>query len=168
MKATEAAKLTVRQIDNLLDRIMHQIRQAALDGESKTVFYLYPEYSRKDYSPLIDKLKEDGYSVKFEHISDPRDGDYSQLTISWKSHIMDKALASLQMDVEKDVETFDEIIDDLYKMADKHASLVDRDSELGRKYRLQSTIERNIAHRIEKTWKWMQDNNMIKKNRRKK
>lgn len=160
MKASEAAKLTVRQIDHLLDRIMHQIRQAAIDGESKTVFYLYPEYSRRDYSPLINKLKEDGYSVKFEHIPDPRDGDYSQLTISWKSHIMNKDLAELQMDVERSVETFDEIIDDLYKMADKHASLCGRggnDSELGRKYRLQSTMERNIAHRIEKTWNAMKE-----------
>ena len=166
MRATKAAQLTLRQLDTIYNSVMKQVRQAAIDGMFKTVYYLMPEYGRKYYLPLIDKLKEDGYKVRFKHVPDPRDEDYSQITVSWKENIMDERLAKVQKELLDDsVETFEEMIDDLYKMAEKHASLVGRDgnnSELGRKYKLQSTIERNIAQRIEKTWNWVKKNKMIK------
>ena len=153
MKATEAAKLTLHQHDRLYDKVMHQIRQDAIDGKSSTVYYLYPEYSRKDYLPLINRLKEAGYNVKFQHIDDPRDGDYSQIKVSWKTHIMDASLAKVQKELEDSVETFDEMIDSLYKYAEKCYSLGKRNNEhLAIKYNTTAECARNIARRIEKTW----------------
>ena len=98
-EAKDVAKLTVRQIMHLMDDVMHRIRQDAIDGKTSTIYYLYPEYSEKDYSPLISKLEEDGYKVKFKTIYDQRDGDYCQLTISWKSHVMNEKLSKVQKKV---------------------------------------------------------------------
>lgn len=85
MSADEAYSLATRQIKGLMKKVMHQIRQDALDGKTNTVYYIHQVQGGKEYSPLIDELKKLGYNVKCETIYDQRDGNYCQLTVSWKN-----------------------------------------------------------------------------------
>ena len=155
MKASEVAKLSLRKLDGLYDKVMHQIRQDALKGKSSTIYYIHRVNDDVDYSPLVARLKDDRFDVKYEKVYDQRDGNFIVFIISWKPHIMDADLARVQKELEEDsVETFDEMIEDLYNYAEKMYSLGKTKNEyLAKEYNTTANCARNIARRIEKTWR---------------
>ena len=160
-------KLTLRQLDLLHDSIMRMIRQDAIDGKSCTVYYLYPEPGKQSYMSLIRRLRTAGFTVKYEHITNEPE-DYCQLTIRWKENVMSEDLALIQKQLEDDnVETFDEMIDSLYREADSLFRIKTNNERLTQLYKKTGETILNIARRINKTWCHMTREQKSKKENKK-
>lgn len=159
MKSSEAREICAKTRSGseaqLYQTVMECIADRAKTGSESATVYLQTLWHKDLVNAVKKRLKEEGYRVKYSYIDDQRDGDCHVLDISWREDIINKKANPVIEDSKDVIEPFDRLIESLRIEADTYeksggnfpVARLDKDEK-----KLQATMYRHIANRVEKSW----------------